>query len=333
MVVRTLDLFCGGGGSSWGARNAGAEIACGVDAWELAAQTFKSNFPEAQVFPKFLTEKSDRRAIRGVGDIDLILASPECMNHTCARGNREQEEASRLTAMYVLRFARAVRPRWIVIENVIQMRSWARYNELLLILRDDLHYYVNEEVLNAAKFGVPQRRRRLFLVCDREKPPPRISPPSGVSVLPAAGIVDPQGTWNWGPLYSKKRAKPTLERAERAIAELGSGVPFLIVYYSSDGAGGWQRMDTPLRTMTTLDRFGLVQWDGNTPMLRMLQLPELTRAMGFNSGYKLSSGTRRDRIKLLGNGVCPPVMEAIVSILARQEHSQTENEGLFAAAE
>lgn len=320
MVVRTLDLFCGGGGSSWGARSAGAEIVCGVDFWDLAAKSFQSNFPEARIFQKQLTEKSDRRSIRGVGDIDLILASPECTNHTCARGNREQEEISRLTAMYVLNFARAFRPRWIVVENVIQMRSWSRYEELLSVLREDFRYHVNEEILNAADFGVPQRRRRLFLVCDRENPPPRINPPSGVRVLPAAGILDPLGTWKWGPLYSIKRAKPTLERAERAIAELGPGVPFLIVYYSSDGAGGWQRLAAPLRTMTTLDRFGLVQWDGNTPMLRMLQLPELTRAMGFSNGYRLSSGSRRDRIRLLGNGVCPPVMEAIVRTLVRQGH-------------
>src|SRR5580704_3098472 len=57
-----------------------------------------------------------------------------------------------------------------------------------------------------------------------------------------------------------------------------------------------------------LDRFGLVTWKGRTPMLRMLQVPELKRAMGFDNGYTLPYGSRRDRIKLLGNGVCPPVL-------------------------
>jgi DNA (cytosine-5)-methyltransferase 1 len=46
--------------------------------------------------------------------------------------------------------------------------------------------------------------------------------------------------------------------------------------------------------------------------MRMLQVPELQKAMGFPANYRLKRGTRRDRIKLLGNAVCPPVMEAIV---------------------
>jgi C-5 cytosine-specific DNA methylase len=46
--------------------------------------------------------------------------------------------------------------------------------------------------------------------------------------------------------------------------------------------------------------------------MRMLQVPELKRAMGFQAGYELNCGTRRDRIKFLGNAVCPPVMEAVV---------------------
>src|SRR2546423_11849214 len=52
-------------------------------------------------------------------------------------------------------------------------------------------------------------------------------------------------------LYKRGRAKPTLIRARRAMKALGKAKPFLIVYYGSDGAGGWQRVDKPLRTITT----------------------------------------------------------------------------------
>ena len=94
-------------------------------------------------------------------------------------------------------------------------------------------------------------------------------------------------------------------------------MPFLIVYYGTDGGGGWQRVDVPLRTLTTIDRFGLVTWAGSAPMLRMLQPPEIQRAMGFSDRYRLPYGSRRDRIKLLGNAVCPPVMQAVVQSLVR----------------
>lgn len=75
-------------------------------------------------------------------------------------------------------------------------------------------------------------------------------------------------------------------------------------------------MDRPLRTLTTLDRFGLVTWEGREPMLRMLQVEELRRAMGFPVTYRFDRGSRRDQIKMLGNGVAPPVMKAVVKTLA-----------------
>ena len=52
--------------------------------------------------------------------------------------------------------------------------------------------------------------------------------------------------------------------------------------------------------------------------MRMLQVDELRRAMGFGEDYALDHGSRRDKIKMLGNGVCPPVMQSIVSKLTNQ---------------
>jgi DNA (cytosine-5)-methyltransferase 1 len=317
MRLRTLDLFCGGGGSSWGAEAAGAEIVCGVDAWDLAATTFQANFRNAVAVDAVLGEASRPSSIRGLRDIDLILASPECTNHTCAKGSRPRDEDSKRTARYVINFAQGLKPRWIVLENVVHMRSWHGYDPLIDDLRS-LGYNVLPQVLDASDFKVPQKRRRLFLLCDREGMPAPVVP----SRRPAGSVRDEivywEGPWKSRPLYAKGRAEPTIARAERAMDALGKREPFLIVYYGSDGSGGWQPIDRPIRTLTTLDRFGLVTWNGRTPMLRMLQPPELQRAMGFNKKYVLPYGTRRDRIKLLGNGVCPPVMKAVVKSLTQK---------------
>jgi DNA (cytosine-5)-methyltransferase 1 len=64
--------------------------------------------------------------------------------------------------------------------------------------------------------------------------------------------------------------------------------------------------------LTTLDRFGLVTWEGNEAMLRMLQVDELRSAMGFPDTHYFQHGTRRDKIMMIGNAVCPPVMQAII---------------------
>ena len=150
-------------------------------------------------------------------------------------------------------------------------------------------------------------------MCDREKLPGLVSAPSLEPRSVKSHVIMWSGPWLSKPLYRAGRADATIEKAERAIDMLGPGVPFLIVYYGSDGAGGWQSLDVPLRTVTTLDRFGLVTWAGTAPMLRMLQPAEIQRAMGFDAGYRLPYGSRRDRIKLLGNAVCPPVMRAVVA--------------------
>lgn len=311
--IRTLDLFCGGGGSSWGARAAGATIVAGVDAWELASMTFAANFDGAKVVRARLDGRSTRKVLGDIGRIDLLLASPECTNHTCAKGNAKRDEASRRTARYVLNYARTFKPRWVIIENVVQMERWDGYQPLLDELRK--YYFLRVQKLNAVDFGVPQTRRRLFIMCDRDRIPPEVIPLDAEEEQTARSIVDLDGGWPSKPLRNGKRAESTIKRADRGIEAIGTGKPFLVVYYGSDGSGGWQPLSKPLRTVTTLDRFGLIDWRGGEPTLRMLQVPELKRAMGFPDAFKLPEVSRRDRIRLLGNSVCPPVMEAIVRTL------------------
>ena len=61
--------------------------------------------------------------------------------------------------------------------------------------------------------------------------------------------------WPFSPVNESRLAKATIERANRAIEELGQTAPFIMVYYGTDGAGGFQTLDRSLRTVTTLDRF------------------------------------------------------------------------------
>jgi len=312
--VRALDLFCGAGLSSAGARDGGAKIVAAVDACPIATETYAANFPDALVIKKRLEQVVPAKLRDAAGDIDLLLASPECTNHTCAKGSAPRSEESRATAMQIIRFAKAFLPRWIVMENVIHMRPWSRYNELIAELTR-LGYHTREQVLDAASFGVPQNRKRLFVICDREMEPAAVESTTRVSAMTVAEILDPPMQWRTTPLFKRGRASDTLARAQRAMAELGKNKAFLIVYYGTDGCGGWQALNRPLRTVTTVDRFAYVEPHKAGHVMRMLQVPELKRAMGVKTSYQLPVGTRRDRIRLLGNGVCPPVMKRIVKSL------------------
>jgi DNA (cytosine-5)-methyltransferase 1 len=312
--MRGLDIFCGGGGSSAGARMAGVELVGAIDMCPVATQTYRVNFPEARVITGRLEAISISEARKQIGPVDILLASPECTNHTCAKGSAPRSEASRATALYAVQYAQAFRPRWIVLENVVHMRPWSRYGELKHEL-EMLGYTLAEQILDSSDYGVPQTRRRLFLVGDLNGEPGIIARKRPGPRRCARTILDKPGTWKTTPLFAKGRAKDTLARADRAFDALGRDEPFILVYYGSDGSGGWQRLSRPLRTVTTVDRFALVEPADNGHMMRMLQVPELRRAMGFEDSYLLDIGSRRDRVRMLGNGVCPPVMAEVVSAL------------------
>ncbi len=319
--IRAIDLFAGVGGSSSGASTAGVKVVAAVDSWSLARDTYMSNFPDVAFFQTRCEHVPIRDLKKTIGSIDLLLASPECTSHTCAKGSAPRSEASRRTAFQVIRFAKAFRPRWIVVENVVHMRSWKSYQRWLRALKE-LGYNVREQVINAADHGVPQARRRLFVMCDRDELPSEVTSRPGRRKT-VAGILRGNGSFKFSPLRSKKRAAATIERAERAFAAIGTKKPFLLVYYGSDAAGGWQRVGVPLRTLTTLDRFAYVKPAAEGHKMRMLQVPEIKAAMGFPSSYLLEHGTRREKIKLLGNAVCPPVLTAVLRTLMGVDQRQS----------
>ncbi|MCK4784210.1 MAG: DNA cytosine methyltransferase [Desulfobacteraceae bacterium] len=315
--IRAIDLFCGVGGSSWGAKSAGVEVVAGFDMWSAAESVYKDNFPKAKFYCEKLENTDPKKLAKKLNKIDLILASPECTNHSVAKGNKPRCERSKETVLLVLKFAKVFKPRWLVIENVVSMKKWKRYTELIVDI-ESLGYKTHMQVLNSADFGVPQARRRMFVLCDRRRQPQPVKIPKR-PIRTARHIIDSNGTYNYSPLRTKRRATATLERADRAIASLGKSNPFLIVYYGTDRAGGWQSIDVPLRTITTLDRFAYVKSTTSGHVMRMLQPAELKRAMGWPKHFKINHGTRRDRIKMIGNAVCPPVMRSIVRSLIKDK--------------
>lgn len=307
-----VDLFCGGGLGARGAVRGGGIPLLGLDSWDLATKTYKANFPQSDIITDRI-ENVDTEALGRRYRPDVLLTSPECTSHSIARGAKPGSETSRETAIGIVPWVRSMQPRWVIVENVNRMKKWNRHNELVETI-EGLGYTVSDLFLNSADFGSAQARKRMFLVCDKQGSKvsrEQLLAFADYAPMTANAVIDWETPYPSSPLSKPGRAKATLERAERAIATIGPNVPFIIVYYGSDYAGGWQTLDVPLRTITTVDRFGLVTWRKGVPYLRMLQPNELLKAMGGGDEHVLPHGSRREKVKLCGNGVCSDVMTSI----------------------
>ena len=150
-----------------------ASVACDGMGWEPLAFAEIDQFPSAvlkQHFPQVpnlgdVTKVDWRRFVKDFGKPDLIVGGSPCQSFSIAGTRTGLEGASGLMWEYV-RAVRDVRPEWVLWENVPGALSSTHGEDFGCLLRslDDIGYGLAWRVLDAQFFGVPQRRRRVFLV-------------------------------------------------------------------------------------------------------------------------------------------------------------------------
>jgi DNA (cytosine-5)-methyltransferase 1 len=177
------DLFCGAGGSAQGAQAVpGITLRLAANHWRLAVDSHAENFPDADHLVADISQVDPRR----VPTTDLLWASPECTNHSQAKGVRRQRqpdlfgetlpaeaaERSRATMWDVPRFAEHHAYRAVVVENVVDAAKWVMWDAWLMAMRS-LGYRHQLVSLNsmhapaAAAPRAPQSRDRLYVVFHR----------------------------------------------------------------------------------------------------------------------------------------------------------------------
>ena len=298
MSIRAVDLFAGAGGTSTGAAQAGVRIVAAVNHWPRAVETHRAAHPDALHF-------CEDAAILDPTTLpahDLLLASPSCTGHTRARGvEKPHHDAARATAWCVLRVAEAQRPRAVIVENVAEMLSWVCYRGWRLAL-SDLGYRISEQVLDAADVGVPQHRRRLFVVATRTRQPVTIALGTHEHVSARSALDLDAGPW------SDVATMCAATRSRVAAGRAALGDDFLAPYYGSGSGLTGRSLDRPIGTLTTRDRYALVRGD----RMRMLTLKEQLRLTGFPADYPLT-GTRVEGVMQVGNSVPPPLARHVVT--------------------
>ena len=292
-----VDNFAGGGGASTGIELAtGRSVDIAINHDPAAIAMHRANHPTSKHYCENVWDVDPVEACAG-HPVGLAWFSPDCKHFSKAKGGKPVEKAIRGLAWVAIRWAKLVRPRVIILENVEEFTTWGP----LLDNRPDpkrkgqtfrrfVHaikrygYRVEWNELRACDYGAPTIRKRFFLIarCDGLPivwPEPTHGDPSTLFV--ASGILHPWRTaaeiidWTIPCPSIYDRKKPLCENTMRRIARgLRKFVlehpqpyivddhiaPFLIQYHTEQSGKEvrGQAVDKPLMTADSSNRYGLV---------------------------------------------------------------------------
>jgi DNA (cytosine-5)-methyltransferase 1 len=275
-----VDNFAGGGGASLGIEMAfkrNVDIAINHDCEALAMH--EANHPQTKHYCEDVWAV-DPVKVTGGKPVGLAWFSPDCKHFSKAKGGKPVEKKIRGLAWVVVKWAKLVSPRVIMLENVEEFQDWGplradgtpcpirkgmtfrRWKKQL----ENLGYKVECRQLRACDYGTPTIRKRLFVIARRDGLPIVWPEPThGKGLKPwrtAAECID----WTLTCPSIFERKKPLAEATMRRIAKgifryvINAKEPFIVTYYGDKGKDDFrgQPINEPLRTQTTENRHAVV---------------------------------------------------------------------------
>ena len=288
-----VDMFCGAGGESCGIKHAADKANLpismyAINHWEQAIETHQANFPSAEHICRDIQDINPSELITG-RKVALLWASPACTHFSVARGGKPCDDQSRITPFTVLDWLDKLTVDRVIIENVPEFMSWGPLDDQTLrpipeakgetfaaftAMIRGLGYNVDWKVLNAADYGAPTTRRRLFIQAVRTGCKKSIIWPDAThlksgpnqtlignlpSWVPARDIID----WSLPTNIIDERTRPlaanTMKRIFRGMEKFWGpyATPFLLRY--NGGENRVHSIDEPIPVLDTSNRYGLVQ--------------------------------------------------------------------------
>ena len=158
--MEIVDLFSGCGGLSLGFQNVGFEIKSAFDKWEPAVKVYRENFNH----PIYDTDLGSEEGLEFVKSLkpQMIIGGPPCQDFSSAGKRDETLGRADLTISFANIVAEA-KPEWFVMENVARIMKSHILKDALQIFKN-AGYGISYQVLDASYCGVPQARKRFFLV-------------------------------------------------------------------------------------------------------------------------------------------------------------------------
>jgi DNA (cytosine-5)-methyltransferase 1 len=343
MAIVALDVFCGAGGVTCGLRRAGIRVAVGVEKNEDCRLTYTQNNPSSMFLSQDVKQLSSRKlfsCLRSLdrGDFLLLAACAPCQPFSSQTKNRDQR-LDRAVLRQVERLVREIRPNFLFIENVPGLRQVPGFSAFRRLLRalKVLRYKTKYQVVDAAWYGVPQRRKRLVLTASLhgQAPWPAQSHGDEVGLKPFATVRD--AISKYPPLSSGEEHPLVPNHIASQLAAHN-----LARLCATPGDGG-SRTDWPSQMVLNChkrhdghpDVYGRLRWDSPAPTLttkctslsngryghpeqqRAISAREAAALQGFDDSYIFHGGLR-EITRQIGNAVPPMLAQTFGEEFAEQ---------------
>ncbi|MCI4396393.1 MAG: DNA cytosine methyltransferase [Thermoprotei archaeon] len=305
--MKFFDLFCGTGGLSYGLYRAGFSTIGGLDKFDPAADTYEARFG-VHVLKKDAFSFSPSDLVKVVDSFDVLVGGPPCQGFSTLKIYRYGPDARNDLVLYYARVVELSKPKAIIFENVPLVVKDARFEYLKKVLYEN-DYSLDYHILNAADYGVPQRRLRLILIAVRgarkvELPEPDYGSPDSPAVR--KGVREPWRTvrdvisdlppiddgecHQSDPLHCAKKLNPRYKEIMRHVPKNGG---------SRDSVPLDLLLPTHRKHPTSFrDSFGRLRWDEPSvtittkfydPSSGRFTHPEQDRALSLREGARLQS--------------------------------------------
>lgn len=346
---RVADLFCGAGGLSLGFTNAGFEVVFSTDNDHNSLETYRRNLGDHAKLIDLAqgTPTAIAREIQEIsGRVDILVGGPPCQGFSVQRRGDADDPRNHLLLRHV-QIGLKLKARAIVIENVptiLGERGAPQLSEALKLLERS-GYSVYKKILQAADYGVPQLRKRAFVVAfDKQYTPdfqfpPLLLEPENYRTVRDALIDVPPPPENYSP-------HPTIPNHQRRKI---SPLNLERLSYVPEGGGRLdipEHLRLPCHTKDNghrhLDVYGRMSWDKPAPTITAMfdnftrgrfGHPTEARNITNREGARLQTfpdnfiftGDQKSVARQIGNAVPPKLAEAVARSILLKLNSVCDN--------
>lgn len=322
--MRVIDLFCGAGGFSEGFRKGGFEIVSAVDNWEDAVRTYRTNLKVKNVILKDIQKVKKSELNKENEEIDVIVGGPPCQGFSLA-GRRNRGDPRNGLFRYFVSMVSKLEPKIVVMENVkgILSMKTARDEPVMRVIEDEfdeMGYKISHKILNAADYGVPQFRERVFIIANslgipngKLFPGPGYGPRSrsrrpyktaGDAIMDITDTPDPEDAWNHKPMKHSQRVVERLRKIPLG-GDLAKDQSYLPRRLKRTGfAFNCKRLGLGVPSVTIVP--GHYAFPIHPTLPRTLTVREIARIQTFDD-KDLFCGNRISQGVQVGNAV-PPIL-------------------------